>query len=96
MNHYNWLNKNLKIFFDRLEISINTTSLIIAHGDKCDQYKNIWAKENIPFEHGVAIYLLSHCPKWAETCRQTPNGFVPPVDWVINTYSQVYLLLPKI
>ena len=54
-----------------------------------------WKQAGIPFEHGVAIYLLSYMKPWADECRQTPKGFLSVCQWVINSYEKFKPFLPK-
>lgn len=34
--------------------------IVSAHGDKCRQYKHLWEQNNIPFERGAALYMLTY------------------------------------
>ena len=34
--------------------------MVSAHGDKAYSYKSGWEKENIPFNRGVLIFLLTY------------------------------------
>jgi len=99
-NHYSWLNEH---FFDFLvEIGCGDITLsqcvgiLTSHGDKCYSYEDRWKAAGIPFEHGAALYLLSFISPWEENVRNTKNGWVPPVDWVINVYPNYKEALAKI
>jgi hypothetical protein len=86
-SHYDWLEDNLQDFFKKVHINQNN-GIIVSHGDKCYSYQKIWEEAGVPFEHGVALYLLSHCSPFDKECRDTENGWVAPMDWVINNYSR--------
>jgi hypothetical protein len=67
MNHYKWLNNNLKEFFDKLNLNSDyCDGIISADGDKCYQYRDTWEKHGIPFNH-ISIqmnpYKQSFSPK---------------------------------
>ena len=92
-NHYHWLEVNLLDFFRKLpELKTQVDSgwlnegIISAHGDKCYSYRDTWAKAGIPFEHGVAIYLLTYMKPW---CNEADN-------WVVDNYSRFKDLLPPL
>jgi hypothetical protein len=88
MNHYEWLQLHLVSFFEKIGINDNDPNgMIVSHGDKAEQYKDVWLEHNIPFEQGVAIYLASYYYPYSDTVRQTKNGFVAPVNWVIEKHK---------
>lgn len=45
-------------------------------------------KNNIPFQQGVAIYMLSKIYPYSKEVRATDNGWVALVDWVVNNYHR--------
>lgn len=62
-SHYDYLNLFLedlwqKEFGKTLE-QMWCSGFPTAHGDKCEQYKEIWEENNIPFERGAALYMLT-------------------------------------
>jgi hypothetical protein len=62
---------------------------ISAHGDKCYGYQARWEKAGIPFEHGVALYLLTYQHPYCDQVRQTKDdGFVSPAEWVESKYPE--------
>lgn len=88
MSHYDWLDKNFPTFVERLGCDKNKfVGCILSHADKCDGYKSEWERNSIPFEHGVAIYLLSYFYPWSKEVRETINGWYAPKDWVIRNYD---------
>jgi len=90
-NHYDWLEKYLPDFFKKQGLDFkNYCGIISAHGDKCYSYRAIWHSYNIPFEHGIAIYLLSYCFPFSEEVRNTKNGWVKPDQWVVNNYDRFF------
>jgi len=97
MNHYKWLDKNFKVFLNNLEqgdLWKNNKSIILTHGDKCYGYEDRWKKKGIPFEHGVAIYLLSYIKPWTDYVRVTVDGWVDPCEWVEKNYTNFENFLP--
>ena len=96
-SHYHWLEENLPVFLERLNIDFNSIcpGIISAHGDKGYSYRNVWNKHGIPFEHGMAIYLLSYLSPFSETVRDTKTGWVVPCLWVLEKHSELAHLLPK-
>jgi hypothetical protein len=97
--HYDWLEKHLNdIWIQLLDKSLDkagTVGIIVAHGDKCYQYREQFKSAGIPFHHGVALYLLSYVSPYCKEVRETDHGFVKPVDWVINNYRRFQEYLPR-
>jgi hypothetical protein len=95
VNHYEYLDKHLPKFFESVGVSFeNNAGIITAHGDKCYSYRGKWSDAGIPFEHGVAIYLLTYVRPFSQECRETENGWKDPCEWVIENYEKFSLLLP--
>lgn len=87
-NHYEWLNKNLPQFFKAIKIDFDRfEGLLSAHGDKCYGYQNYWEKHQIPFEHGVAIFLVSYFKPYYDEVGDTKDGWVDVKEWVVSKYS---------
>ena len=96
MSHYDWLEENLPEFFENLGIEVDYhLGLITAHGDKCYGYQDKWAKNEIPFRYGVAIYLLSYMLPFSDQVRDTGDGWVYPDQWVIDNYLTFLPFFPK-
>lgn len=99
-SHYDWLDENLMQFVENLkETPLEVQSyinrgIINAHGDKCSCYKYDWDKVGIPFEHGVAIFLLSYLKPFSDEVRETENGWVDVRVWVEKNYSRFLPYLP--
>lgn len=95
-NHYDWLDRNLVPFLSSLGIkdAHYYTGLISAHGDKCFSATYIWEPRGVPFNHGVAIYLLTYLNPYAKECRETAKGWVAPFDWVADNYQRFLPHLP--
>ena len=100
-DHYHWLDKNLDSFVQNLTDlksvygDISLKGSISADADKCYSYKGRFSNANIPFEHGVAIYLLTYYRPYSKEVRETPNGWVDPCDWIIKNYPKFKPFLPK-
>lgn len=90
MNHYDWLDENFPSFLAKLGVDFNTRcpGIISCHGDKCYSYRRDWEEVGIPFEHGVALYILTYLKPWDEECRSTSKGWIPPKVWVIKNYNR--------
>ena len=96
-NHYTWLTHHLPEFFANVGLPpAAVCGVITAHGDKCYSYRPAWEKYGIPFEHAVAIYLLSYYHPWSLTVRETDNGWVAPYQWVCDRYQLFKPLLPAV
>lgn len=74
------------IFSRYLEVE-NVAGMLTAHGDKARQYRDRWLSEGLCYGKACLLHLLSYTAEYAGQVRQTRNGFVPPVDWVIKTYK---------
>lgn len=101
MSYYDWLEINLPKFLINLGMNeekavFESRGLIRAHGDKCGQYRQKFDENGLPFEYGVAIYLLTYVPQFSTEVRETVNGWVAPVDWIINNKDRFLPYLPKI
>ncbi len=114
-NHYTWLENNLQQFLLNLNTYLKTEikpfikdydvnncdGLIGAHGDKCYSSKT----NEIPFEHLVAIYLLTYIYPFSNETREVWINhsldlkiWVDPFDWVKANYKEGYSFinyLPK-
>lgn len=65
-------------------------SIIICDSDKCDQYRDIWKKNNIPFVDGIMIYLITKMKPYCEEARVT----ISPSDFVIKHFETFREFLP--
>ena len=89
-NHYKYLDKMTKKTFEALEINYEMlyAGIVVAHGDKCYSYRDYWLENGISFNRGALIYLLSHTSKYRRESRDTPNGWKPVEDWVVESYDK--------
>jgi len=88
-SHYAWLDKNLKTIFERVGIADRwSPGFVGAHGDKCYSYRYDWDKAGIPFEHGVAMYLLTYVTPFRQEVRETVEGWVDPSKWIMDNYAR--------
>lgn len=97
-SHYTWLEVNFPTVLKNLGLDEHikyVNSIISADGDKCYCYQHKWKLNNIPFSHGVALYLLTNIPPYDAEVRQTKNGWISPDNWVINNYDKFKQYLPK-
>ncbi len=89
-----WLEEHFNIFAQKVtRTSYDYTGLIEEHLEKCEGYKEEWLKNNIPFEHGVALFLLSYLPPFNKEVRETEMGHIDPWRWVIANYERFDLPL---
>lgn len=86
INHYNYIEENGQQFSSDVKSPFDISTMLVAHGDKCYQYKDKWKKHGVPFHIGVMIYLLSYILPWSSTVRKTDNGWVLPDNWVVDMF----------
>ena len=85
VNHYDWLDRNLSAFLQKNGVQpIAVEGIISADGDKCYGARKRWEENGIPFERGVAMYILSKFSPYSDEVRDTKDGWVDPFDWVIQ------------
>ena len=97
MNHYDWLDINFQNFVEGLGVEEDLRGLISAHGDKCYSYKDLWERMFIPFEHGVAVYLLTYWNPWSKDVRVLENGdWQAPETWVVDNYENFKKYLEEV
>lgn len=65
-------------------------SIIICDSDKCDQYRYVWEKNNIPYIHGVMIYLITKMQPYCTEARISLSAS----DFVIKHYNDFKDLMP--
>ena len=65
-------------------------SIIICDSDKCDQYRYIWEKNNIPYMHGMMIYLITKMQPYCKEARVSLSAS----DFVIKHYNDFKDLMP--
>lgn len=83
---YETLNKNFPIFLKNIGQEAKVPyaeSIIICDSDKCEQYREIWKNNGIPFEHGVMIYLITKMKPYSDEVRKT----ISASDFVIKYYN---------
>lgn len=104
MNHYDYLEQHFEAFYFKLceaekllhSIEAVNRGIIVAHGDKCYQYKAEWERGGLAFEHGTAIYLLTYIWPWSSEVRETATGWVAPATWVLQNAERFRPYLPPI
>ena len=90
LNHYQFIDKYGGIFSKRLGLRYSISNLSSAHGDKAYCYRSKWTENGIPFNHGVCIFLMSYMREYDDVeVGNTPNGYIPVVDWVIKKYKEI-------
>lgn len=99
-NHYTYLEKHLPAFWQAIGLKerwFTPSSILSAHGDKAYGYRSKWEKAGIPFNHGVALYLLTYIKPYSEEVRETRDcGWVDVGEWVISNYDRFKQFLPKV
>lgn len=94
MSHYKYLDEHLEAFW--LNVRGRTleedwaAGIVSAHGDKGYGYRSDWEQAGIPFEHGMAIYLLTY----TDTLGNTPKH--ESCQWVIDNYDRFKQFLPAV
>lgn len=87
VNSYNELREKFPVFLKNIgkEDQVKyADSIIICDSDKCDQYKQLWKSKNIPFIHGVMIYLITKMRPYCDEARNT----ISAADFVIKYYEE--------
>jgi hypothetical protein len=96
VNHYKYLERVLPGFFAAVGVSWEgNRGIIVAHGDKFYSYRDAWEKAGLTFCQGAAIAMLTYVYPYGKECRETPDGWVAPVDWVVANKERFIHLLPK-
>ena len=95
INPYIFLEKNLNIYLNSLPDvdEGNYNGLIVAHGDKCEQYINCFP--DIPEEHIRLLHLQTYVLPYCNEVRNTENGFITPLLWINNNYQRFKQYMPK-
>lgn len=104
MSHYDYLEQHFEAFYRKLceteklllTNEVVNGGIIVAHGDKCYQYKDEWERSGLAFEHGVAIYLLTFIWPWSSEVRDTTAGWVAPSTWVLQNSGRFLTYLPPV
>ena len=86
-NHYQFIERVGKYVSEQWGHPENPALYLSAHGDKCQQYNDLWEKHGVPFNHGAYVYLLSHMAAYSQHVRNTERGWVDPGEWVIMYYQ---------
>lgn len=99
LSHYAWLHKHLLQFLLNLGVEEYLAKcglgMISSHGDKVYGYREQFKKAGLPFNYGVAIYLLTYMHPWSDEVRETKNGWVAPCDWVVANKDRFLPFIPK-
>ena len=92
-SHYDYLEANLEQFAKDAgaQCAENLSSLIVADGDKCYQYKRQWENGGVPFYHGTALYIISRLPPFESTIDRWKMN-----EWIISVYPTMKQFLPAI
>lgn len=85
-SHYDYLSEMLNPFwyqvFGKTADQMWQGGMVTAHGDKAYGYKDQWQKHNIPFHHGVLLFLLSYTKEYGDRPKHES------VDWVVEVYPK--------
>ena len=65
-------------------------SIIACDADKCESYRVKWELNNIPYKHGVMIYLITKMKPYSSEARET----ISAEDFVIKYYEHFKNFLP--
>lgn len=95
-NHYDYLEKVLPDFFEAVGVNWeHNQGIIVAHGDKFYQYRGRIENAGMTFGQGSAILMLTYCSPYSSESRETENGWVPPIEWVVGNKDKFLHLLPS-
>lgn len=103
-SHYDWLNENFVQFGENLKNAgllphdepTYLQGLITAHGDKCYTYKDVWEEAGVPFEYGVAAYLMARTRTYKDEVYEGVGAKVDVCQWVIDRYNLFYNHFPPL
>ena len=94
-NHYEYLERVLPEFFKVLGLAPQYyDGILVAHGDKVSQYRPQIEAAGMMFGQGAALCMLTYCEPFASECRETENGWVAPIDWIVENKDRFLHLLP--
>lgn len=92
-SHYDYLDTVLphfwKLVFGKTMDEMWCGGIVSAHGDKAYGYDHTWGEANIPFQHGVMLFLLSYTKQYPEDLLKSESA-----EWVIEQHSH-YLPMIK-
>ena len=91
IDHYKYLDIAFPMFLENIGIGCrwnNNCGIVTSHGDKEYFYESPWEDEGIPFHEGMVLYLLTYFKPYCDEVRETENGWVAPIDWVIDNYKR--------
>ena len=91
--NYDKLNRDFPIFLKNIgkENQVQyAESIIICDSDKCTQYKEVWERHGIPFEHGVMVYLITKMKPYSDEARKT----ISASNFVIKYYEHFKKFMP--
>jgi hypothetical protein len=95
-NSAKYMEEHLPEFFASFGIPPSMAYGMYQELDKCEQYRNIWETNGIPFVKGACVYMLGRVPPYNESVRQTKDGWVKPEMWVVDNKEFIKHLPDKI
>ncbi len=100
MNPYDWCEKHIWTFFDKIGADATYSRGIIgAHGDKVPSRYH-WEQRGIPFEHALAIFLASYLRPYSQEICWSRTNFDPSLpeveDWIVLKYPEWKQHLPPV
>lgn len=87
-HHYAYIEETSKQFSKALDLKDDIGTMVPCHGDKIRQYEDAFNGAGIPYGKAALVYLLSYEYHYSTTVRDTDEGFVEPVKWVIQHCTQ--------
>lgn len=96
MNQYEYMENYLdsfwiEIFGKNLKETF-CSGIISAHGDKCYQYRKYWQENEVPFNHGCMIYMLTYT-NLLDRPKHLSKEFV--VEMYHRKYKEIIIKLEK-
>lgn len=93
-SHYDYLDTMLQDFwlavFGKTADEMWCGGIVSAHGDKAYGYKDQWKKADVPFKHGVLIFLLSYTSELGDRPKHESS------EWVIENYPKYKPMIEKV
>jgi hypothetical protein len=89
---YAWLEDAMpKILFNlgkppEVWLYASNSARLYAH--ICHDFRFPWENNDIPFNHGIALFLLSFFEPWLSNSHDAETGEYDPQMWVLANYNR--------
>ena len=87
-SHYKFIEHYSKQFSEKLNLPFEVEDLSCSDGDTVYGYTQLFKNNNISFNKGSMVYLLSKIPPYSSEVRDTVNGWVSVEDWFVKMINK--------